>query len=350
MPGRGFSFCGQHSDSFGLIWTELPADIYAVDSNIEYKSETISGAAGAIPHGYNIKPREFRMVCGFEDLTEGQRSRIGVWLRAGRYGRLIMDHRPYCYYNVLVTSGVEWGEAFPRPDANRGMYRLSGYLEFTFTAFVPYAYLKEGMTLEAAAKAGMLPGILDGTALLPESCRPGVEGAHAYLHNAGTARAKLNIILMGVPGAEGVTILNHTTGQRLHIAGDGQARLYRINAVYGRVEEVRGDEASLASHVHSGDYIELAPGFPTERNVPYHLIGNQAILEGYTARADDAGRYFYHGKWSRITVADGPRLTLDGEGAIGSGTGQITQLNDIEVIRGEDASLEITFDYKHTFY
>ena len=350
MPGRGFSFCGRHSDGFGLIWSELPPDIYAIDHPIEYKSESISGFPGAVPHGYNVKPREYKMVCGFEELSEGGRNRVGAWLRTGRYGPFIMDHRPYCYYNAMVTSGVEWTETFPRFDPIAGTCLLSGHMEFTFTAFAPYAYLLDGLTLESAAKRGMLKQTLDGTALLPGSCQPGVAGTHALLHNAGNARAKLNIILMGVPGTEGVTILNHTTRQGLRIAGDTETHTYHIDAVYGRVEEAVGEEARLASHVHSGDYIELAPGAPMERDLRYHQTGNRVLLQSYTPGADDVGRYFYHGAWSRITAAEGRELVLDCEGATDSGTGQLTQLNDIEVIRGADASLGVTFDFKPTFY
>lgn len=350
MSGRGFSFCGVHTDQMGLIWSELPQEIYAVDHQIDYKSETISGVPGAIPHGYDVKPREFRMVCGFEQLTEQQRSKIGVWLRAGRFGKLIMDHRPYCYYNVMVTSTVEYTDTFPLVDFRLGTYKLSGYLEFTLTAFVPNAYLLDELTLESAAQKGVLPQVLDGTALLAAHCMPGVDGSHAYLHHAGNAYAKLNILLEGIPGSEGVTIVNHTTGQRLTIAGDTQAHTYYIDAAYGRVLEEQEGQMALASHVHSGDYLTLAPGCPIDRDLSYHQNGSRIRIENYTAHADDVGRYFYHGKWSRVTDAQKGCLVLDCEEENGSGTGILTQLNDIEVIRGADASLEISFDYQATFY
>lgn len=347
---RGFSFCGMHSDQFGLIWSELPQEIYAVDHEIDYKSETISGVPGAIPHGFDVKPREFKMVCGFEQLSEQQRSRIGAWLRAGRYGPLIMDHRPYCYYNVLVTSAVEYVDTFPMLDHRLGIYRLSGYLEFTLTAFTPNAYLLDGLTLESAAGQNMLPAVLDGTALLPEHCMPGVSGSHAYLHHAGNAYAKLNILLEGVPGTEGIEIINHTTGQRLTIAGDTAAHIYYIDAVYGRVLEEVDGEMILTSHVHRGDYIELAPGCPVDRDLAYHQNGNRIRIENYTAHADDAGRYFYHGVWSKVTAVESGCLVLEGADGHGSGNGCMTQLNDIEVIRGADAQLEISFDFIPTFY
>ena len=350
MSRRGFSFCGTHSDQMGLIWSELPQEIYAVDHEIDYKSETIAGVPGAIPHGYDVKPRKFKMVCGFEQLSEQQRSRIGAWLRAGRYGRLMMDHRPYCYYNAMVTSTVEYTEAFPQMDFRLGTYKLSGYLEFTLTAFVPNAYLLDDLTLDSAARAGILPHVMDGTALLPEYCTPGVEGHHAYLHHAGNASAKLNILLEGVPGSEGVEIINHTTGQRLRIAGDAAAHVYYIDAEYGRVMEEVDGQMALASHVHQGDYLSLIPGCPIDRDLIYHHSGKKSRIENYTARADDAGRYFYHGRWSRVTAVEDGCLILDCEDSVSSGTGILTQLNDIEVIRGEDASLEISFDYRATFY
>lgn len=60
MSKRGFTFNGRHSDSYGLIWSELPIDIFAISDKIDFKSEKIAGLPGAIPHGFNIKPREFR--------------------------------------------------------------------------------------------------------------------------------------------------------------------------------------------------------------------------------------------------------------------------------------------------
>ena len=350
MSGRGFSFCGTHSDQHGLIWVDLPQEIYAVDHDIDYKSETISGVPGSIPHGFDVKPKEFRMKCGFENLTEQQRSRIGAWLQAGRYGRFIMDHRPYCYYNCMVTSAIEWSDTFPLLDLHQGIYKLSGYLEFTLTAFVPNAFLLDDMTLNSAGHLGIVPEVLDGTGLLPEYAVPGIESNRAYLHHAGNAYAKLIILLEGVLGTEGVQIINHTTGQRLNISGDTEPHIYYIDAVYGRVMEEKDEQMILASHVHQGDYIELAPGCPIDRNLAYHQHGCKIRIENYTAHADDVGRYFYHGRWSRVVGVEQGCLVLDCEETSGSGSGFLTQLNDIEVVRGADASLEISFDYKPTFY
>lgn len=290
------------------------------------------------------------MKCGFENLTEQQRSRIGAWLRAGRYGRLIMDHRPYCYYNCMVTSTIEWADTFPLLDLHQGTYKLSGYLEFTLTAFVPNAYLLDDLTLSNASHQGLLPAVLDGTGMLPEHAAPGVTDNHALLHHAGNAYAKFNILLEGVPGAEGVQIINHTTGQSLTISGDTDQHIYYIDAVYGRVLEEREEQMALASHVHQGDYIELAPGCPMDRDLVYHQNGNRIRIENYTAHAEDVGRYFFHGVWSRVIAVQQGCLILDCEDTVDSGTGILTQLNDVEVIRGADASLEISFDFKPTFY
>lgn len=351
MSGRGFSFCGTHSDQHGLIWVELPQEIFAVDHQIDYKSETIAGVPGAIPHGYDVKPREFRMKCGFENLSEQQRSRIGAWLRSGRYGRLIMDHRPYCYYNCMITSAVEYTDAIPQMDLRQGIYRLSGYLEFTMTAFVPYAYLLEELNLSSAAEKGMLPQVLDGTALLPNDCGPGIRGNHAYLHNAGNAYAKLNIWLEGVPGTEGIEIINHTTGRRLKITGDTAHHAYYIDALYGRVMEEKDGEMILASHVHDGDYIDLVPGCPVDRDLICHQSGNTVRISGYSAGTEDIGRYLYHGgEWSKVLDVQNGCLLVDSTKASQGGTGYMTQLNDIEVVRGTDASLEVSFDFQATFY
>ncbi len=350
MSGRGFSFCGVHTDDLGLIWSELPQDIYAVSHEIDYKSETITGVPGAIPHGYDVKPRTFKMVCGFENLTEQQRSRIGSWLRAGRYGPLIMDHRPYCYYNVMVTSTVEWSDTFPMQHSRLGTWQLSGHLEFTLTAFVPNAFLLDGLTLTTAAEQGMLLTVLDGTALLPEYAQPSVVGSHAYLHNPGNAMAKLNILIEGVPGADGVQIINLTTGQQLSIAGDTESHAYYIDAVYGRVQEIVDDQMTLASHVHKGDYIELAPGCPIDRDLTYHASGSRIRIENYNARADDVGRFFYCGEWRKVIAVENGGLILDAAPNATSGAGILTQLNDVVVLRGEGAQLEISFDYMPTFY
>ena len=102
--------------------------------------------------------------------------------------------------------------------------------------------------------------------------------------------------------------------------------------------------------MHQGDYLSLIPGCPIDRDLIYHHSGKKSRIENYTARADDAGRYFYHGRWSRVTAVEDGCLILDCEDSVSSGTGILTQLNDIEVIRGEDASLEISFDYRATFY
>lgn len=350
MRGRGFSFCGQHTDDFGLIWSELPNDIYAVNDGISYRSETISGVPGGIPYGYDVKAREFKMVCGYEGLTEKQRARIGAWLRPGRHGRLIMDHRPYCYYNVIVTSGISWTEVFPYMDSSNNIF-LSGFLEFTLTAFSPYAYLLDGLTLESAATLGILRQTMDGTALLPATCQPQPVENRVLLHNAGNAFAALSIWTEGVPGVEGVTVINHTTAQQFHIAGDNTAHIYQIDAVFGRILEWHGEEAHLASHIHTGDYLQLVPGAPMERSLEYRLCGSKLYLAGYVAHADDIGRYFYHdGCWSRIMALENGGLLLDCENIHTCGTGHLTALNEIEVIRGRDASLEITFDFTPTFY
>lgn len=349
VQGRGFSFGEYHSDDFGLIWAELPPEIFAVDHRINYQSESIAGVPGAIPHGYDVKPREFRVVCGFEKLTEGQRNRIGAWLRAGKYGRFTMDHRPYCYYEVMVTASVEWTETFPVYDPVTGTYLLSGHMEFTLTAFNPYAYLQEGLTLKLAVERGMLQAVLDGTALLPAEIQPRAIGNHAYLQNAGNAPAKLHILLDGVPGPEGIQIINHTTGQWLTISGDTEQHTYHIDSAYGRVEEFIGDEVRLASHVHDGDYLEVSPGCPMERDLTYVQLNNRIVLQNRIARHEDVGRYFYHGQWSKILDVQDGNLIVDHNGS-GSGEGVITQLNDIEVVRGEGADLTVTFDMKPTFY
>lgn len=250
----------------------------------------------------------------------------------------------------MVTGTVEWQNTFPFQDARQETYKLTGYMEFTLTAFVPNAYLLEGLTLSSAAECGLLPAILEGTALLPDTYQPGVTGNHVLLHNAGTARAKLNLLLDGIPGKDGVEIINHTTGQRLSIAGDTAPHVYYIDSAYGRVKEEEEERMQLASHVHQGDYLELAPGCPMDRDLDYHQTGNKIRIKNYVAHADDVGRYFYHGTWSRVKAVEAGCLVLDCAEGTGSGTGILTQLNDIEVIRGEDASLEISFDFKPTFY
>lgn len=349
MIGRGFSFCGIHTDQMGLVWEELPQEIFSVDHEIDYKSETVSGVPGSIPYGFDVKPKEFKMVCGFENLNEQQRGRIGSWLRAGQYGKLVMDHRPYCYYNCVVTSTVKWGDTFPMINPMTGTYLLSGHMEFTLTAFVPYAYLLEDLTLNQAAQKGMLASVLDGTALLAEDQQPSHIWNHAYLHNAGNAPAKLHILLEGIPGSEGVEIINHTTGQSLHIAGDTAPHVYHIDSAYGRVEELSGDDVKLASHVHSGDYLDVSPGCPIERDISYVQTGTRIIPHNYVAQQTDVGRFFYHGMWSKVTEVRDGCLIVENEGS-GSGTGILTQLNDIEIIRGEDGSFTATLTIQPTFY
>ena len=249
----------------------------------------------------------------------------------------------------MVTSTIDWADTFPLLDLHQGTYNLSGYLEFTLTAFVPNAYLLDDLTLSSASHQGLLPAVLDGTGMLPEHAVPGVTDNHALLHHAGNAYAKLNILLEGVPGAEGVQIINHTTGQSLTISGDTDQHIYYIDAVYGRVLEEKEEQMALASHVHQGDYIELAPGCPMDRDLVYHQNGNRIRIENYTAHAEDVGRYFFHGVWSRVIAVQQGCLILDCEDTVDSGTGILTQLNDVEVIRGADASLEISFDFKPTF-
>lgn len=85
----GFWYKGIYSCSLGVYW--CPSIEELGDDMEPYQvAETQTGASGGSYRvGTKLQPREFKLSCYFEDLTEFQRAQIVKWLDKDEGGDLI---------------------------------------------------------------------------------------------------------------------------------------------------------------------------------------------------------------------------------------------------------------------
>ena len=134
------------------------------------------------------------------------------WLYRGTRGRLIFDHKPYCYYDVAVSKRIVI-TLYDYSDESGGKL-YSGTFTASFTCYEPFGMMfQTNYTTEpgsaALARTGMLPA-----SMMPEA--PSIASRSFLLYNPGTEVAHTIIRVAGDVG-DGMLIRNLTTGQRCRI-------------------------------------------------------------------------------------------------------------------------------------
>ena len=138
--------------------------------------------------------------------------RIYRWLYRGTRGRLVFDHKPYCWYDVVASKRIVI-TLYDHTDEN-GNKLYSGTFTTTFTCYEPFGKLfQNNLSDETDVSTLSHTGLLPAT-MMPAS--PTVESRSFLMYNPGTEAAHTVIHVAGDVGSD-MLIRNLTTGQRCRI-------------------------------------------------------------------------------------------------------------------------------------
>lgn len=377
----GFSFCGVDIADLHLSYAPEKEHTYVYrPAEVDVHQETFAGHDGGYLYGVTRKPKEFLLRCYFEDesIDQGIMEQIYHLFRMGKSGKLVFSRKPWCYYYATVTSS-------PHPELSN---YLNGMITITMTASYPFARgdamfynPEESKNIEKHQKIDENDFVLKSTALLEhEEWVPSLEPTKSYpitaaitagspilLHNPGTERSPLSVILSGDVG-DGVLIKNITTKQECNIIalGGGNKYIY-IDGLNGNTSLITYDnEYNIISKepgfvYHDYGFIDLSPAYPVVREVFMESASGDRLTLYNNIYQDVTGYYIYAAdKWIKIVdqelldESNQTVLTLkDPADANKISTNRkttITKMNEITITPVTTMSLShLKFSYKPTY-
>lgn len=351
----GFSFCGVDIAKFGLEYVP-PLDQTYVFGGAPYEvhQETFDAHHGGYFYGTTVQPKDFTLKCLYQDLhiAHGSLTAIENFFRRGKTGRLVFEQRDWLWYTATVV-GIDLSDL--------RNYR-NGFVTITLRAYYPFArhdYISLG-------NDNMLDSyIAANTGLLPVEETPKTEfiditeTTNILLYNGGSERAGVAIAIAG-NASEGITITNYTTGQSAKFVAftddiTTNANKYIVSdALNGKTVITDGTNSELGFLYHDHGFIELAPSYPTERDiyVTYSQGSDRISLVNTDLGDDVVGRYIRIGdKWLRIINKDNQDLIVnEAIATTGSAYSNIVTMNEISIELSQGAKLtKLEFIYKPTF-
>ena len=351
----GFSFCGVDIAKFGLEYVPPLDQTYVFGSApYEVHQETFDAHHGGYFYGTTVQPKDFTLKCLYQDqhIAHGSLAAIENFFRRGKTGRLVFEQREWLWYTATVI-GVDLSDL--------RNYR-NGFVTITMRAYYPFArhdYISIGdkniLDHYIAANSGLLSD-QETPATKFESM---TASTNLMLYNGGSERASVAIAIAGEAG-EGVTIINHTTGQTTKFiaftkAITTDAQKYIISdALNGKTVLTDGTNAERGFLYHDHGFIELEPSYPIERDVYVSYMADQNTLTVIGAELGDdvVGRHIQiNDVWHKITGILDDMLTVDAVFTEdGSCYTNIVTMNEITVELSAGTELtKLDFIYKPTF-
>lgn len=351
----GFSFCGVDIGRLGLEYVPTIEDAYIYSgSTYSLSEEAFEGHHGGYFFGTTVEPKIFSLRCMFQEknINHGLLSTIESFFRRGRTGKLIFEKNDWLWYSATVVE----------IDTSSLINYMNGFVTITLKAYYPFGrcdsvYLTDGLEFNRS--------IIENTGLLNQEMTPanqfGVisENTSFLLYNGGNEYAACAIELAGSAGS-GVTIVNHTTGQKARFVCFSRddttdaGKTIISDALNGKTVLTNGKDAELKFIYHDSGFIELAPSFPIERSVLVNWKSNSDRVTGLDVfDLNMIGKFIYIcGKWRKIiSVIDSGTIQInDTVSKTGTGITSIVTMNEMSVELGADAALTtLNFRYSTTF-
>lgn len=270
------------------------------------------------------------------------------WLHREKSGRLILDDRPFVYYDVKPTKKPE-GKVYTAssPSISSDEPLFSGTINIYFSAHDPFGKMLyksyRDIDIDIASRHC---GIMEESRM-PKAIEASVGDYLVY--NPGTETATTTIRIAGT-AKSGITITNRTTGDICKLLAIPTAPDYlEIDSEYGTVK-LHSDPDGFAYEYHDDGYISLAPCIPYDRDVTasYTEGSNVVSLYGICMTEEDIGRYIrLAGEWVRIIYVNDTTEVVVSKfmGVTATENTMIAAMNEIS-IEGEDSDLtKLEFDY-----
>ena len=185
----GFTYNGIHSSQFSVEYVPNAEARWWIGADYEIYSKKVSWKNGGYIYGSAANIRKIKMDCYFEEISIATREKIRRWLGRTTKGKLIIDERPFVYYDVIVSEVVP-GKLYLD---NGETY--SGTFSVTFMAEEPFGYLNR------KSNAGTEnDGAEDYCGIISSSdmpAAPGVSDRVFDVYNPGTEACGMQIILAG---------------------------------------------------------------------------------------------------------------------------------------------------------
>ena len=185
----GFTYKGIHSSQFGVDYIPDAAAKWWDDPEFDNYTKNVSWKNGGYWYGTNVKIREIKLSCYFEEISMATREKIRRWFSRGASGELVFDDRPFVYYIVQPKDVVSGKIYLDNNDT------FSGTFTIKFIATEPFGYLmRKSNTGTEDDNAS------DYCALLPAAdmpAAPTTAGRVFDVYNPGTEPCGLSIVLAG---------------------------------------------------------------------------------------------------------------------------------------------------------
>lgn len=292
-----FTFNGKHcEDDMKVRYAPAAVERGGFYAAAETQSADYTSRDGGMYYGTRKKPIEFALPCFYEEITHAERERITQWVAPGSRGKLVLDDRPYCYYDAVASDAARY-EEYPVTTAEG--VRYSGIFTPKFIAFDPAAKL-----MMKAYRDGDSRQAYEETGLIPENAMPPaptVDSSSFLVYNPGTEKCGLIVRIAGNTGDGNVTFKNETTGQKcvvmnltdelttdasmwVELDGEKHQTLWKGSA-----------EGEIDYRYHDDGYISLVPAMPFEKEVPVSYEAGSGKVYCPDGKFDEAmvGTYIY---------------------------------------------------------
>ena len=185
----GFTYNGIHCGIYGVEYVPDASAKWWEEADFEIYKKDVAWRNGGYYYGNAANIRQIDLNCYFEEVSMATREKIRRWLGRDTAGKLILDDRPFVYYNVRPSKVVP-GKIYL--DTNE---TYSGTFTVSFIAEEPFGYLmrksNDGTENDGAEDyCGLI-----ATSLMPSA--PTTSSRNFDVYNPGTEDCGLTIRISG---------------------------------------------------------------------------------------------------------------------------------------------------------
>lgn len=307
-----FTFDGKHcEDDMKVRYAPGAAERGGYFAKLSVDSNEYNSRSGGKYYGTRKKPLEFSLPCFYEEISRAEKEKILRWLAPGKKGKLVLDDRPYCYYDVVV--GAEMNiEEYPATTQNGTRY--SGIFNVTMVAYDPFAKL-----FDKTIEFGDTTGAYEETGLIPEEMMPATptpESEWFLAYNPGTEKCAATVRIAGNTGEDGsVALYNEATGQTCtvkYLTDELTTDAGMWVEVDGETMETRWRGAATSEidyRYHDDGYLSLVSGMPAVKDIVVSYVQGDGAVNSIDGSFEDGmeGQYiFLNGDWRLITLIRNP--------------------------------------------
>lgn len=307
-----FKFNGKHcEDDMKVRYAPTAAERGGYFAKLSIDGDEYTSRSGGSYRGTRKKPLEFTLPCFYEEISRAEKEKILRWLAPGKRGQLVLDDRPYCYYDVVIGAEMSIDE-YPVVTVNGTRY--SGIFKLSMIAHDPHAKL-----FEKTIEFGDTSGAYDETGLIPEEMMPAApttDGSWFLAYNPGTERCGLTVRIAGDTGEDGSVVLyNEATGQTCtvkYLTKELTTDAGMWVEIDGAQMETRWQGAATSEidyRHHDDGYLALVSGMPAVKDIVVSYVQGGGAVSSPDGRFDDemTGQYiFLNGDWRLITLVRNP--------------------------------------------